>query len=223
METEQAKFIMLFVTSTLTLIVILFKEYFKEKGKNLATREDIELITSKIENIKLEIANSHFQKNDLLEKRKITLIDFYENYILFSENYIRNISFIDAFIFQPQKIRERTDEIILQKGILEKSLWKLNIFEADDEKFIEATKEIYLKQLDYYHLTIDFLWEIENNSLLISASRISASSLTEKLAQDRKKLKNEFILKRDEVEKTTLRLTNKLMKIVREKYIELVK
>jgi hypothetical protein len=47
------------------LYLALFKSYFTEKGKNLATLEDIEDITKKVEEVKSEI-----QKQQLVEKQK---------------------------------------------------------------------------------------------------------------------------------------------------------
>lgn len=50
------------------LYLIFFKSYFTEKGKNLATLEDIEDITKKVEEVKAEI-----QKQKFVEKQKLDL------------------------------------------------------------------------------------------------------------------------------------------------------
>jgi hypothetical protein len=70
------------------LYLALFKSYFTEKGKNLATLEDIEDITKKVEEVKSEI-----QKQQLVEKQKrdlkynallnsLTLIDAHYSQLL---------------------------------------------------------------------------------------------------------------------------------------------
>ena len=56
------------------LYLALVKSYFKEKGKNLATKEDIGEITSKVENVKSEI--------ELLTHRKMTFEDENDNHLL---------------------------------------------------------------------------------------------------------------------------------------------
>lgn len=62
--------------------------YFSEKGKNLATKEDIELITSKIEGIKSQYAHNQMIE---LEKRKLkhealldalSMVDAYYSHVL---------------------------------------------------------------------------------------------------------------------------------------------
>lgn len=196
----------------------LLPSYFNEKGKNIATKEDVEEITTKIETIKQEVSTLHFQKNELLEKRKLALLEFYDLYIEFAESTVKNISFIDTFIYQPQKINERTNAIIEKKGEVDKAFWKLLIYELQDQKFIDQIKSIYLQQLDYYHLTIDFLWHIESNSLLISQFQ-----LTEELAEKRKALRDEFVTQRNKLTLTTIKLPNQLSNIIRPKYLELFK
>jgi len=192
--------------------------YFNEKGKNIATKEDVEEITKKVETIKQEVSNLHFQKNELLEKRKLALLEFYDLYIEFAESTVKNISFIDTFIYQPQKINERTNAIIEKKGEVDKAFWRLSIYELHDHKFIDQIKSNYLQQLDYYHLTIDFLWHIESNSLFISQTQ-----LTKELAEKRRALRDEFVTQRDKLEITTIKLPNQLSNIIRPKYLELFK
>lgn len=192
--------------------------YFNEKGKNIATKEDIEEITRKVENIKLELSNLHFQQNDLLEKRKTALLYFFEQYIEFSETTLKNISFVDTYLYQPDKISERANIIIEKKGQIEKSFWILSMYEMLDKKFIEQVQTIVLKTNDYYRLTIDFLLKIETNSLMISQT-----NLTRDLAEKRRAIKDDFITKRDKLEQTTIRLPNLLNNIIRQKYFDLFK
>lgn len=192
--------------------------YFNEKGKNIATKEDVEEITKKVETIKQEVSNFHYQNNELLDKRKLALLEFFELYIEFAESTVKNISFVDTFIDQPQRINERINAIIEKKGEVDKAFWRLSIYEMQDQKFIDQIKTIYLKQIDYYQLTLSFLYDIENNSLFISKTH-----LTKELADKRKALKDEFVTQRDKLEITTIKLPNLLSSIIRPKYLELFK
>jgi hypothetical protein len=53
-EMELARLILDILIILLGLWALFFKAYFTEKGKNFATKEDIQEITSKIESVKLE-------------------------------------------------------------------------------------------------------------------------------------------------------------------------
>ena len=75
------------------LYLAFFKSYFQEKGKNLATLEDIEEITSKVESIKtdfireteklkLDIQFTNQVKFSLKSEELKALLDFYEKYYL---------------------------------------------------------------------------------------------------------------------------------------------
>lgn len=50
--------------------------YFKEKGKNLATKEDIKQITNDIEQVKNEISFTKLRENEFLQERKNKLMSF---------------------------------------------------------------------------------------------------------------------------------------------------
>jgi len=94
----------------------------------------------------------------------------------------------------------------------------LSIYELPDEKFIEQVKSIVLKTFEYYHLTIEFLSQIETNSLMISKT-----DLSKELAENRRTIKDNFIIKRNKLESTTIKLPNLLNNIIRNKYLELFK
>lgn len=62
------------------LYLAFFKSYFQEKGKNLATTEDIEEITEKVEMIKNEILYSTQTKLSLKTEERISLVNCYDKY-----------------------------------------------------------------------------------------------------------------------------------------------
>ena len=45
------------------------KSYFSEKGKNLATKEDIEIITSKVEAVKVKFEALNYKSSSLIERQ----------------------------------------------------------------------------------------------------------------------------------------------------------
>ena len=99
--------------------------YFNEKGKNLATKEDVEEITKKVEKIKTEfVKDIEFIKADLsyINQSKFSikaserdaLIDTNNKY---SEwlNYIMNISFSDINPKNYEKLNDYYQEIKAKK------------------------------------------------------------------------------------------------------------
>lgn len=84
--------------------------YESEKGKNLATKEDIEEITKQIETIKSEISFESQRKMDFVEERKKRLLDilYYVEKISYCQNrlmlYARNYS-------NPQNLYDLNEEI----------------------------------------------------------------------------------------------------------------
>lgn len=58
-----------------------YKEYEAEKGKNLATKEDIEEITKKVEEVKVEVSLAHQQKYESIKEQKLLLIDILNDVI----------------------------------------------------------------------------------------------------------------------------------------------
>ena len=102
------------------LLILYIKGYSNEKGKNLATKEDIEDITRKIENVKVELQHSYSQKRELVEKHKFALIDFLEQFNKWVGYSMREISVVDN-IFEVDPIRKVITEIYKQKNLVEKS------------------------------------------------------------------------------------------------------
>lgn|GEM_PF-1957787 len=117
--------------------------YFNEKGKNLATKEDVEEITEKVEKIKSEfIKDIEYIKADLsyLNQNKFSikaaerdaLIDTNNKY---SEwlNYLMNISFSDINSANYLKLNEYYKEIKTKKLNFDIAQDNLHLFLHDEE------------------------------------------------------------------------------------------
>ncbi len=64
----------------LLLYIVFLKSYFQEKGKNVATKEDIEEITSLVEAVKSQLQFSLQAKLSLRAEEHQTLIDYFSKY-----------------------------------------------------------------------------------------------------------------------------------------------
>jgi hypothetical protein len=95
------------------LYMAFFKSYFQEKGKNLATKEDIEEITKKVESIKTGLQFSLEAKLSWRAEEHDALVDYYSKYGALLSG-ITNISFAgisDENIDQLSDIRSQIKEL----------------------------------------------------------------------------------------------------------------
>ena len=68
-----------FVENRVDILQNRLKEYESEKGKNLATKEDIEEITQKVEEVKSAVTLSHKQRFDqMVEQERVLLEILYD-------------------------------------------------------------------------------------------------------------------------------------------------
>jgi hypothetical protein len=199
------------------LYLILLKDYFREKGKNFATKEDIEEITEKIENVKIALSHSQQQKANFLDQHKLALINFYDDYIHWHEYSIKNISVTINHVNNPEPIRQEIENLTLQKSKIDKSFWRLCLFEAHDKDFIEMVKSIHLETSKLHHITFDFLINMEQSA---TKMKYKVGEINERV-DERKKIMDEFVKDRDEQEGITIKLPNLLMNLIRKKFIAL--
>ena len=59
------------------LYIAFFKSYFTEKGKNIATKEDIGYITKEIETVKNEVKYFNQIKFEISKEKKEAALDYY--------------------------------------------------------------------------------------------------------------------------------------------------
>lgn len=96
METEEINLILEIIIIIGGLYLIFFKSYFKEKGKNLATLEDIGQITEKVEGVKslIQKQNISYQINfSELTKRRFDRIDTLYEDLVNLQNFVKQNMF----------------------------------------------------------------------------------------------------------------------------------
>jgi len=207
------------LTFLMVCYFVFFNTYLKEKGKNMATQQDIAKITEKIETVKTEIQHSSFQKSEWLDKNKVSILDYYEVYIDLVEHTIKDISVIESNFANPGKIRDKIDLLSKQKSQFEKSFWKLCLFEYKDSDFINSVQEIHLAVTKLTFLTLQFLIDNEKIATHIELS-LKNDSPVDRFIKDRDKTISYFVKERDEQEKIVNKKTVLLMHIIRKKIKE---
>lgn len=222
---EVAKFVIEIVFILVGLYMILFKNYFAEKGKNIATKEDIGEITAKIEMVKNNISAISSKEQDWFIESKLALINFFDNYILWTEHSIKRIDIVINHSYQPDKIRKTIEDLSFQHSQVIKYLWRLMLYEKD-EKFLSEIKIVYFSSHKLHNLTDEFLIEIESIAMKLdkcvelASKGSSLQGEISKLATVRNKAIDTFIEKRKEIEKECSRSTNILLGLIRKKLSE---
>jgi DNA replication protein DnaD len=97
----------LVAANIINLIVTYFNSYVQEKGKNLATKEDIEKITTKIELVKSDIVILTHKKTSLSSEKEKSLFEFYGKYSSWM-NYALHLSILPNNE-SPDLYRENSD------------------------------------------------------------------------------------------------------------------
>jgi hypothetical protein len=141
------------VVETLILLIglylVLFKSYFQEKGKNLATKEDIEEITQKVEVIKNNISFLTQTKLNLSTEERISLVNCYEKYYSWL-NIILDSYFGGVNEENQSKLREMIEKIDEAKVQYVLAASRLELFINNDE-ISKLIQEIRVKTIDLQH------------------------------------------------------------------------
>jgi hypothetical protein len=134
---EVAQLIVEVLIVLLLLYVAFLKSYFHEKGKNLATKEDIEEITSTVESIRSELQYSLQAKLSWRTEEHSALVDYYSKFGAWFSG-ILNVPLANI----SNKFPERVDEIRAELDVLEREFEaaesRMELFVEDSEILIEC-------------------------------------------------------------------------------------
>ena len=141
------------------LYLAFFKSYFQEKGKNLATKEDISEITKQVESIKNDFLFSTQSKISLKTEERNSLVNCYEKI-----SYWLNISYDTYFgginyetKSKLQEIENKIDDARLQ---FELANARMELF-MNNSKISEKMSELRKKTLSLSHLSLEFILNLE--------------------------------------------------------------
>jgi hypothetical protein len=148
------------------MYLALFKSYFTEKGKNLATKEDVEDITKKVESIKTEfIKETEKLKHELQFENQIkisftndlknSIVEVYDDYNNW-HNIIYN-SFLDSLDFSLKHIDKADMEMDKAYLKFETAVSKLELYIKND-RLDEILKRILDANYNFQEMVQDY-WE----------------------------------------------------------------
>jgi hypothetical protein len=204
----------------LGLFYLLSKSYFTEKGKNIATKEDIGIITKEIEIVKNSLLFNNQRNRDWYVESKNNLINCYDSYFKWIDcfnvadivlNYHDNIN----------SLRETINNLKNNNRELQKHLWRLSIYDKDLE-FSKSVASIYTKTIAKHNQVLHLLLSLEDITVqhgkLIETAEINTENREEILSkyEDLKKAKRKIF---SDFERNTVELNE----VVKEGKVQFVK
>lgn len=215
----------------LTVLIVFYlafgKSYFSEKGKNLATKQDISEITKEIEIVKSDIISSVQRKNEFIKDGKEVALSFQDNATWFVDS-VSNV--VNGLIHNDNNVEyvfKKIEEIHLHESKVLSLFLKLYIYfkrcdlTGSAELYYNSTVKLHKlsSELLYKVINIDQQKSIMLKSILDGDPKYKDELLT--LTIERRDLlenhiKERKILMENEVFKTRSAYINELSKLVKE-------
>ncbi len=149
METTQL--ILEIILIIIGLYLAFFKSYFNEKGKNVATKEDISEITEMIETVKNQIYYNTQSKLSLKSEERNALVNYYEkfNYWL---NSILDVYFAGINEKNEEKLKDIENRMDDAKFNYELAEGRMKLF-VKNEELTNLLEDIRIKTIELQHST----------------------------------------------------------------------
>lgn len=191
--------------------------YANEKGKNRATSQDIKGIERQINEVKSEIENISFKKQDRFIQFKESLLDLNKEYYILVEYSLKNISSTAYNFPDPKEINTSLKELVNQLTRSGYSLGKVTIYaEQEDDEWLRKLHKSYLKSIPLYKETIGYLENCQILSEHIQYLESKGGSTKDKREEYSRTLM-EYRDKRDRMQADSFDAANEIEALVKEK------
>ncbi len=184
------------VLTIIGLYLAFGKSYFSEKGKNLATREDVGLITKEIETVKNEIIFSVQRKNELLKERNNVGLAFNDDATFFVDYSSKVADILANNQSDLLIIRKQIEDIRFQGAKIISSFLKIFIY-FEESAFTISAQNYYDSTVKIQQLTISLLFQLEQfalrESIMLESFKNGQSQYKEELFAITKNRKEIFI------------------------------
>lgn len=181
------------------------KSYFSEKGKNLATKEDIGSITEEIETVKNEIVSSYQRKDEFFKERKETALNFNDNASFFIDYSSKVIDILANNSNNQGIILKQIEDIRLQGAKVVSAFLKIFIY-FDDCPLRKSAEHYYDSFVRIQKLAISVLFQLEQiaqkESILLDSFKNGQFQLKDELIAisiNRKEIIEKHILDRKDL------------------------
>ena len=91
----------------------------------------------------------------------MALLSFFDEYITWNENTLKNIFITINDLYDPNTIREQINILNLQQLNVQKSFWKLCLFELQNTELVKEINEIYFDTEKIHDATFEYLCNME--------------------------------------------------------------
>jgi hypothetical protein len=193
--TDVFQLVMEAVILLLLLYLALLKSYFREKGKNLATKEDVEEITSLVESVKSELQFSLQAKLSLRAEEHQALVDYFSKYSAWLSAII-NCSFAGINKDNASRLSEIRSQLDAHNRDVELAAGKMELFvENEDIRSKHGTLmvETFKFQGHAQRVTLDFEGShMEAKQMELSTPLHEQAQRYGELIEKEKKLYQEF-------------------------------
>lgn len=125
--------IVIILTQVVALVVLYFTSYLKEKGSNLAKKEDIALLTREVENVKNELTYKTQFNSKLFEETKIATIDAFERLANLHDTIIFPHYFYEIDNPKIKEIEANNREV---GEAFNRALARLNLYVGNSEMYL---------------------------------------------------------------------------------------
>jgi len=196
----------------LALYLAFFKSYFQEKGKNIATKEDIGEITEEIESIKNGIQFYTQSKLTLKNEERNALIELHEKYSYWLK-YAMGLEL--ASINEDNKSKLDTIEDKLSKANLEFEIavGKMEIFVASDE-LSKIVGKLTTETLMLHSLAVETI--NKKGIFLLEVSIMKLKTPPEKCVEVLRKMSQDHVKKREEFNANKLKKYREILPFYKE-------
>jgi len=143
----------------LGLYLAFFKSYFQEKGKNIATKEDIEEITEKVETIKHNLLFGTQSKLSLQNEERNALINCYEKFSYWL-NTSTDLYFGGINEQNQSKLEDIEDKLQAANFEFELAQGKMELF-VNNQELTTLIDEIKMNTLQLQHLGQECIGDVE--------------------------------------------------------------
>jgi len=143
------------------LYLVFGKNYLSEKGKNLATKEDIRFITQEIETVKNDIQSSTQHKNEYLKESKEVALIFNDNATFFIDYSSKVLDILANNSKNKEIILKQIEDIRLQGAKVVSSFLKIFIYYDSTIPLTESAQEYYNTVVKIQSLAISILFQLE--------------------------------------------------------------
>lgn len=143
----------------LLLYVTFLKSYFQEKGKNVATKEDVEEITSLVESVKLQLQFSLQAKLSFRAEEHQALVDYFSKYSAWL-SAITNWSAVDIDKDNASRLAEIRSELDMLHQDFALAAGKLELF-VENEDIQSQHDPLVIETLRFQHCAHLATFDIE--------------------------------------------------------------